>query len=135
MKPPSSPMRDAGLVYSIIATRPGMSLPERALLSGLWSHELASITRSLYDQKIIEHRDGRLYPRTQTQARAAPAVTLGALDFVAREVTDDVDFLRRDSILRTGPVHAASAAGDLSRDFGGNGEPGKTASRSYAVAA
>jgi len=65
MKPPTSPMRDAGLVFSIISTSPGQTIPELALSSGLWTHELASITRYLAETRAIEHRDGRLYVRAK----------------------------------------------------------------------
>jgi hypothetical protein len=63
MPSPPSPMRDAGLVRSIIATSPGQTLSELSLSTGLWIQELAPITRALYDQRLIEQRDGRLFVR------------------------------------------------------------------------
>jgi len=60
-------MRDAGLVYSIIAARQGQTLPELFLArsSGLWTHELAPLTRYLAETRAIEARDGRLFVRSK----------------------------------------------------------------------
>ena len=62
MKPPA-PGRDLGLVHSIIASQPGLTIPELSRFSGLWTHELASITKTLHESKVIEARDGRLFVR------------------------------------------------------------------------
>jgi hypothetical protein len=62
MKPPT-PSRDLGLVHSIIASQPRLTIPELSRFSGFWTHELASITKTLHDSRLIEARGDRLYVR------------------------------------------------------------------------
>jgi hypothetical protein len=71
MQPPT-PGRDLGLVASIIAANPGQTIQELALSSGLWTHELASITRALHSQGLIEARGSRLFVRQRRKKTAAP---------------------------------------------------------------
>jgi hypothetical protein len=60
------------LVARIIASRPGISFNELAISSSIWSGELASITRTLRDQRIIEARDGRLFVRERRKKVEQP---------------------------------------------------------------
>jgi hypothetical protein len=75
MKPPST--RDAGfteLVARVIASRPeGVSFDRLAVETSIFPGELASITKSLRDQRLIEVRDdGKLHIR-QRKKKPAPA--------------------------------------------------------------
>jgi hypothetical protein len=74
MRPPT-PGRDLGLVHSIIASQPGLTIPELSQFSGLWTHELASITKTLHDQRLIETRDARLYIRLRRKKQPPPGPT------------------------------------------------------------
>ena len=74
LKPPSSPGRDAELIFNVIRSQPGRTIAELSCSTGFWTHELLSTTCLLYDQRLIEHRDGgRLFVREKRKKKVEQA--------------------------------------------------------------
>jgi hypothetical protein len=63
MKPPISPMRDAGLVVAMIRANPGISLDSICARLSMSRGEIFPIVAQLIDLRIVERIEGRLFVR------------------------------------------------------------------------